>query len=68
MVLHKSVVGLRVGSEVRQSSHTGVKENDEIVSYTSSHMSQGYSFKNRCTCNKRMFFVVHFKFNLEHTE
>lgn len=31
-------------------------------------LSQGYSFKNRCTCNKRMFFVVHFKFNLKHRE
>ena len=31
-------------------------------------LSQGYSFKNRCTCNKRFFFVVHFKFNLEHRE
>ena len=31
-------------------------------------LSQGYSFKNRCTCNKRMFFVVYLKFNLEHKE
>ena len=61
LVLHESVVGLggggeRSGAQAKQSSHTGVKEKDEIVSYTSSHMSQGYSFKDRCTCNKRMFF------------
>ena len=34
-MLHKSVVGLGGGgggSEVKQPSHTGVKENDEIVS------------------------------------
>ena len=31
-------------------------------------LSQGYSFKNRCTCNKRMFFVVYLKFNLVHRE
>lgn len=48
--------GERSGAQAKQSSHTGVKEKDEIVSYTSSHMSQGYSFKDRCTCNKRMFF------------